>query len=52
MKTLLPALILSAAVLTSPALALGIDMNNLTRNLSFPEPVSEPVTKDQTRAGK
>ncbi|SDW66890.1 hypothetical protein SAMN05444358_1011457 [Ruegeria halocynthiae] len=52
MKTLLSAFILSTLVLTSPAVALGIGMNNLTRNLSFPEPVSEPVTKDQTQAGK
>ncbi|WP_299944299.1 hypothetical protein [uncultured Ruegeria sp.] len=52
MKTLLPAVTLSVVVLTSPALALGIDMNNLTRNLSFPEPVSEPVTKGKTQAGK
>ncbi len=52
MKTLLPAFILSALVLTSPALALGIDMNNLTRNLSFPAPVSEPMTRDHTQAGK
>ncbi|EEE38593.1 hypothetical protein RKLH11_2436 [Rhodobacteraceae bacterium KLH11] len=52
MKTLLPALFLSAVVLASPALALGIDLSNLTRNLTFPEPVSEPVTKDQTPSDK
>ncbi len=52
MKTFVPAFILAAVVLTSPALALGIDMYNLTRNLSFPQPVSEPVTKDQTQTGK
>ena len=52
MKTLLPAFFLTVVILASPALALGIDMNNLTRNLTFPEPVSEPVTKDRTQSGK
>ncbi len=52
MKTFFPAFILSALILTSPALALGIDMSNLTRNLSFPTPASEPVTKEHTRVGK
>lgn len=52
MKTFVTALVLSATLLTTPAMALGISMNNLTRNLSFPEPVSEPVTKDQSQAGQ
>ena len=49
MKIFLTAAILSATVLSAPAMALGVDMTNLTRNLSFPEPVSEPVTQDQTK---
>ncbi len=51
MKTFLTAAILSATVLSAPAMAMamGVDMTNLTRNLSFPEPVSEPVTQDQTK---
>ena len=52
MKTFVTALVLSATVLAAPAMALGVDMNNLTRNLSFPDPVSEPVTKGQSEAGK
>lgn len=49
MKTFITALVLSTAVMTAPALAFSLSMDNLTRNLTFPEPVEEPVTKDRTQ---
>ncbi len=52
MKSLIAAVTLSATLLAAPAMALGIDSTNLTRNLSFPSPVSEPVTQDQVKPGK
>lgn len=52
MKTFITATILSATILAAPAMALGVDTSNLTRTLTFPTPVSEPVTQDQVKPGK
>ncbi|WP_298933400.1 hypothetical protein [uncultured Ruegeria sp.] len=51
MKTFITAAILSTTVLAAPAMAMGVDMTNLTRNLSFPTTVSEPVTQDKVKPG-
>ncbi|WP_200876060.1 hypothetical protein [Ruegeria halocynthiae] len=52
MKTLIAATLLTATALSTPALAFSLSTQGLTRNLSFPEPVSEPVTQDTTNPGK
>ncbi len=52
MKTFITAAILSATVLTSPAMAFGVSTQSLIPNLTFPEPVSEPVTQDKVKPGK
>lgn len=51
MKTLITAAVLTAAVLTSPAMAFGLSSQSIIPNLTFPEPVSEPVTQDKTKPG-
>ncbi len=52
MKLLITATVLSATILAAPAMALSIDTSNLTRTLTFPSPVSEPVTQDQVKPAK
>ncbi len=52
MKTFMTALVLATTVLATQAQAFGPTMGNLTRELNFPEPVAEPVTKDKTQQGK
>lgn len=52
MKSLITAAVLSASFLAAPAMALGIDTSNLTRTLTFPSAVAEPVTKDQVKPAK
>ncbi|QFT73750.1 hypothetical protein [Ruegeria sp. THAF33] len=52
MKLLITAAVLSATILAAPAMALSIDTSNLTRTLTFPSPVSEPVTQDQVKPAK
>ncbi len=50
MKTFVTAFVLSSAVLAAPALAFSLSMDNLVRDLNFPAPVAEPVTKDSTHS--
>lgn len=52
MKTFMTAFVLSTTVLAAQAQAFGPTMNTLTRDLTFPETVSQPVTQDQTKLGK
>ncbi|MEO1107483.1 MAG: hypothetical protein AAFX90_06135 [Pseudomonadota bacterium] len=52
MKSLITAVTLSASVLAAPAMAMGISSLNLTRDLTFPTPITEPVTQDQIKPGK
>ncbi|MES0824596.1 hypothetical protein [Ruegeria sp. SCP11] len=52
MKTFITAALLTATVLSAPAMAFSVSTNNLIPNLSFPEPVQEPVTQSQTKPGK
>ncbi|NVO54471.1 hypothetical protein HW561_01540 [Rhodobacteraceae bacterium B1Z28] len=52
MKTFITAAILSATIMAAPVMAMGIDTSNLTRTLTFPTPISEPVTQDQVKPGK
>ncbi|WP_170409579.1 hypothetical protein [Ruegeria atlantica] len=54
MKTFMTAFVLATTVLAAQAQAgaYGPSMDTLTRNLIFPDQVSEPVTKDQTKPGK
>jgi len=52
MKTFITAALLTATVLSAPAMALGVPTNTLVPNMSFPEPVQEPVTKGQANPGK
>nr|WP_321252029.1 hypothetical protein [uncultured Ruegeria sp.] len=51
MKTFITAFVLSATAAIAPAMAAGFDFNPLTRTLTFPEPVTQPVTKDTTIRG-
>jgi hypothetical protein len=50
MKNLLTALCLVS--LAAPAAAMSIDTSTLTPTLTYPEPVSEPVTKDKSSMSK
>lgn len=52
MKTFMTAFVLTSTLLAAQAQAFGPTMDTLTRDLSFPDPVSEPVTKDKTKAVK
>lgn len=52
MKPLLTASVISFALIGSQAVAFGPTMDSLTRDLSFPEPVSQPVTKDAPQTDK
>lgn len=52
MKPLMIAAVLSATFLAAPAMALGIDTSNLTRTLTFPSPVTEPITQDKVKPAK
>ncbi|SMO65781.1 hypothetical protein [Ruegeria faecimaris] len=51
MKTLMTAFVLATTVLATQAQAFGPTMGSLTRDLSFPDQVSEPVTQDKTKLG-
>ncbi len=53
MKSLTTAVVLSLAVLAAPAHAgsFGPTMDTLTRDLAFPAPIAQPVTKDRTPSG-
>ncbi|WP_420584603.1 hypothetical protein [Ruegeria sp.] len=52
MKTFITAALLTATVLSTPAMAFGVPTHTLIPNMSFPEPVQEPVTKGQTNPSK
>jgi len=52
MKTLIASAIMSATLVTGPAMALGISMGNLTRDLTFPTTSSEQPTKDKLKPGE
>ncbi|WP_170558786.1 hypothetical protein [Ruegeria atlantica] len=54
MKTLMTAFVLATTIFAAQAQAgaFGPGMDTLTRSLMFPDQVSEPVTKDQTKPGK
>lgn len=52
MRAFVTTAVLTATFLAAPAMAQSVDLTNLTRNLSFPPPVSEPVTQDQNKPGK
>ncbi|MDA7964713.1 hypothetical protein [Ruegeria sp.] len=49
MKPLMIALALSASLAAAPAMAFSLNTGNLTRDLSFPEPAPETVTKDKAQ---
>ncbi|WP_170573257.1 hypothetical protein [Ruegeria atlantica] len=52
MKTFITAALLTATILSAPAMAFGVPTNNLIPNLLFPEPVQEPVTRGQVNSSK
>ena len=54
MKTFIPGFVIATTILASQALAgsSGPTMDGLTRTLSFPDQVAQPVTRDQTKQGK
>lgn len=51
MKTFLTVFVLSTAVATAPALAFSLNMGDLTRELNFPYPTPDKVTKDKAPSG-
>ncbi len=48
MKSSLTAIILALSLSAAPAMAQGFDIGTLTPTLDFPEPSSEPVSKDRS----
>lgn len=48
MKTPLIALAVALSLTAAPTLAQGFSVGSLTPTLDFPEPVSEPVSKDKS----
>ncbi|WP_193747348.1 hypothetical protein [Ruegeria sp. ANG-S4] len=51
MKSLMTALVLSLAAFSAQAGSFGPTMDTLTRDLSFPAPTTQTVTKDKTPSG-
>lgn len=52
MKTFITAALLTATVLSTPAMAFGPSAQTLIPDLSFPTPSSETVTQDKAKLGK
>ncbi|WP_170478656.1 hypothetical protein [Ruegeria arenilitoris] len=49
MKTFFIAFLMSTSFLTAQAQAFSLSMDNLVRDLNFPDPIAEPVTKDKVQ---
>ncbi|WP_170758567.1 hypothetical protein [Ruegeria lacuscaerulensis] len=52
MKTFMTTFVLAATLIAAQAQAFGPTMDTVVRDLNFPEPVSQPVSKDQVKLGK
>ena len=51
MKTFMTAFVFATTVFAAQAQAFGPTMNNLVRDLNFPETISEPATKGIAQPG-